>query len=176
MTEERAAAGRTLWGPRLRRWALASLAAVGSLLLVHWWHTRDLPAGPAPALEGRLVTGGRTALTELRGRPVLVRFWGSWCPICRAENPNITAVAEDFQVLTVAMHSGEAGTVREHLAGEGLAFPTVADPDGEIATAWGVSAVPATFVIDPEGGIRFRAVGYTTELGLRLRLWWAGRF
>ena len=49
----------------------------------------------------------------------------------------------------------------------------VNDPDGRLAGAWGVHAVPATFIVDTNGEIRFVEVGYTTGLGLRLRLWLA---
>jgi alkyl hydroperoxide reductase subunit AhpC len=48
------------------------------------------------------------------------------------------------------------------------------DEDGWISEKWGVHAVPASFIIDRTGRIRFVEVGYTTEIGLRLRLWWAG--
>jgi len=48
------------------------------------------------------------------------------------------------------------------------------DPDGVIATRWGVRAVPASFIVDGAGQIRFVEIGYTTGIGLRLRLWLAG--
>ena len=49
----------------------------------------------------------------------------------------------------------------------------IADDDSDISEAWGVRVVPAHFVVDPAGNIRFRVVGYTTTWGLRARLWWA---
>jgi peroxiredoxin len=54
---------------------------------------------------------------------------------------------------------------------QGLTFAVAADPDATIAGQWGVAAVPTSFVLDPEGRIRFSVVGYTTEVGLRVRLW-----
>lgn len=60
--------------------------------------------------------------------------------------------------------------MREHE----LDFPVVNDPDGSIARAWGVHAVPASFILSPDGQIRFVEVGYTTGIGIRLRLWLAG--
>lgn len=61
------------------------------------------------------------------------------------------------------------------MAGKGYGWPTVVDPAAEILRRYGLAGVPAFIVIDPAGDIRFVAVGYTSELGLRLRLWWAGR-
>ena len=56
---------------------------------------------------------------------------------------------------------------------QGIALPVLNDSDGSISKAWGVHAVPASFIIAPDGRISFVEVGYTTSIGLRLRLWWA---
>jgi hypothetical protein len=64
--------------------------------------------------------------------------------------------------------------VRSYLGERGLDFPVLVDPDGRLAGRYGVRGVPTTLVIGPEGRIRSREVGYTTGLGLRLRLWMAG--
>jgi alkyl hydroperoxide reductase subunit AhpC len=55
-------------------------------------------------------------------------------------------------------------------------MPIVLDPDGRLARAWGVRSLPTSFVVDREGEIRTVEVGYTTELGLRARLWLARVF
>lgn len=58
----------------------------------------------------------------------------------------------------------------------GHAFPVIADPDGQLASLWGIRGVPASFVIDAAGRIRYSTVGVSTEPGLSLRLWAAGRW
>jgi alkyl hydroperoxide reductase subunit AhpC len=72
------------------------------------------------------------------------------------------------------MNSGLTNEVKQYMKEQGIDFPTLNDPDGSISAAWGVHAVPASFIIAPDGKIQFVEVGYTTEIGLRLRLWWAG--
>jgi peroxiredoxin len=57
----------------------------------------------------------------------------------------------------------------------GLAFPVIADPDGQLASLWGIRGVPASFVIDAAGRIRYSTVGVSTEPGLSLCLWDAGQ-
>ncbi len=57
---------------------------------------------------------------------------------------------------------------------QGIEFPVLNDADGSLSNAWGVHAVPASFIIAPDGKIRFVEVGYTTAWGIRLRLWLAG--
>ena len=105
---------------------------------------------------------------------MLVHFWATWCPICRAEQGSIDALARDTPVITVAMQSGDRNAVVQHLRKEELNFPVLNDPDGVIAAQWGVRAVPASFIVDGAGQIRYVEVGYTTGIGLRLRLWLAG--
>jgi len=72
------------------------------------------------------------------------------------------------------MQSGKPEEVARHMQEQKLDFPVLNDPDGSIARAWGVHAVPASFIIGTDGRIRFVEVGYTTETGLRLRRWLAG--
>ena len=138
------------------------------------WQQSGTASGPAPALAGELLDGKPVSLAAFAGRPVLVHFWATWCPICRAEQGSIDALARDVPVITVAMQSGDRDAVVQHLRKEELSFPVLNDPAGEIAAQWGVRAVPASFIVDGAGQIRFLEIGYTTGVGLRLRLWLAG--
>ena len=138
------------------------------------WQQSGIASGPAPALTGVLLDGKPVTLAAFSGRPVLVHFWATWCPICRLEQDSIDALARDAAVITVAMQSGDRAAVVQHLRNETLSFPVLNDPDGVIAAQWGVRAVPASFIVDGAGQIRYVEVGYTTGIGLRLRLWLAG--
>ena len=151
-----------------------ALALLGLVLALGFWQVRDLASGTAPPLSGVGLAGEALDLATLRGHPVLVHFWATWCPVCTLEDDAIAAVADDHPVLTVAMQSGSADAVAAHMRENGLAFPVINDPDGLLAARYGVRAVPTTFILDGTGGIRFREVGYTTGPGLRLRLWAAG--
>jgi len=147
---------------------------------VQLWQARGLPTGPAPALAGTLTDGRPASLTALidaaAGRPVLVAFWATWCPVCKAEAGNIDAVARDWPTLTVAMQSGDVLAVAKYLGEQDRRFSTLIDADGRLAADWKVRGVPTHFIVDGHGNIRFQLVGYVTEPGLRARLWWAGRF
>ena len=164
--------------PRGRRWwryAGEALLLVLLLFGVHSWQIRDLPTGPAPPLEDVLLNGDAVTLNDLRGQPVLVHFWATWCPVCKLEEGSIATLARDHHVISVAMQSGSKQEVLDHLRRNGVTFPVINDPDAVQAQRWQVRAVPTSFIIDRAGGIRFIEVGYTTEIGLRLRLWLAGQ-
>lgn len=142
---------------------------------VQWYKSRPLASGNAPPLAASTVRGGQVDLAALRGEPVLVHFWATWCPTCKLEEGSINALSRDYQVVTVAMQSGGAREIAGYLRERDLDFDAVADPYGEIASTWGVRGVPATFVLDGDGEIRFGAVGYKPGIGLRGHLWAAGR-
>lgn len=138
------------------------------------WQQRDMVKGYAPPLAGQLLTGQSYVLPGQPAQPVLVHFWATWCPVCKAEQSSIESLAGDYpNVITVAMQSGDRAAVQQYMHEQSADFPVVNDAEGQLSAMWGVSAVPASFVIDTEGKIRYVEVGYTTGWGLRFRLWLA---
>ena len=118
--------------------------------------------------------GQQLALAEFRGRPFALHFWASWCGVCSAMRPNLRSIAKEQRVISVASRSGDDTAVRGFVVQHALDAPVIADTSGAIAKSYGVRAFPTTFFVDARGVIRHVEVGYTTELGLRLRLWSAG--
>jgi len=160
---------------RWRNYAINALILVVVFTGVRIWQHRGIPSGAAPALQGITLAGQPYKLPAQPAQPVLVHFWATWCPVCRAEQGSIDGVAQtDPNVITIAMNSGKPEEVARYMQEQGIAFPVLNDPNGNIAGKWGVRAVPASFIIDRDGQIRFVEVGYTTGIGLRIRLWLAG--
>ena len=157
-------------------WVLAELLVfLGVYLGVRAWLQRDMAEGPPPVDELQLIDGQRVKLTDNRNGPLLIYFWASWCGICGLERGTVDSIAHDWPVLTVAMQSGGPQDIRAYLERHGLDWKVVADPDGRLAARFGLRGVPAFFVLDPSGRIVLHESGYTTEAGLRLRLWLAGK-
>jgi thiol-disulfide isomerase/thioredoxin len=158
------------WPRRLARWGRDLLLVVLVVFAVQWWHSRNLVEGTAPPLVGLMVDGSPYQLDPLDG-VTLVHFWAEWCPVCRFEQDSIDRIAEDHRVITVATTSGDGPEVQAYLDRHGLSMPVIVDDSGKLAMSWGVRGTPSTFIVDRDGSIRFATTGYSTEVGLRFRLW-----
>lgn len=156
---------------RVRGWLLSLLLVVLVLGGVQWWKARSLASGQAPPLRGVTLNGQTFNLAALRGKPVLVHFWATWCPICRLGNGAIDAIAHDHRVVTVALQSGDVPKIQHYMTTKGLGFEVLPDETGALASQWGVPGVPTTFILDRRGRIAFSTMGFSTEWGLRARLW-----
>jgi len=160
---------------RWLRWTLELAAVVLFFLLLSAWNSRGAPQGQAPEISGQLLDGTPVSLEAMRGEPVLVQFWATWCPVCGLEQSSIDAIAADYQVLSIAMDEATPGQILAYMQDKGVDYPVIHDPDYDIARRYGIRGVPSSFILDADGNIRFVETGYTTGAGLRLRLWWAGR-
>jgi cytochrome c biogenesis protein CcmG, thiol:disulfide interchange protein DsbE len=122
-------------------------------------------AGPAPRIgkeapDFRVIglDGAPIQLSEFRGRPVLLTFWATWCPPCRAESPDMEAVYEQYQdtgLVIMAVDVGENPvTVRGYAQRAGLTFMIALDQKNEAAGIYRIAGPPTHYFIDAEGIIR----------------------
>lgn len=118
---------------------------------------------PAPALVGVTLDGAPFDLSTLRGRPVLVNFWASWCGPCREEFPLLKAALAEHtsQGLAVigVLFKDDADPARQFVQQQGATWPTVTDPARAIAQQWLVIAPPQTYLVDRNGVIRNFQIG-----------------
>jgi len=179
MNDEPAPAEVQRKAPRGRRWWIDIAVIVAAFFAVHAFVTRGVVRGPLPPLEATLADGTATTVAQWQqmrgGDAFLLYVWASWCAICKTVEGSIDAVAGDAPVLTVAMQSGDGAQVGRFLAGRGLQWPTVVDADARLSRQLGVGAVPTLIFVDRAGRVRAVTQGYTSEIGIRLRLWWARR-
>jgi thiol-disulfide isomerase/thioredoxin len=143
-------------------------------LVARGYSQRHLVSGTSPAIEATTLGGDQIRLSDFRDKPVLIHFWASWCPVCELEQESIQSISNDYPVVSIAMQSGSELEVSAHLQENKLSFPTIVDEDGKLARQFGVRGVPTSFIITTDKKIKFKEVGYTTETGLRVRLWLAG--
>ncbi|GAB3488943.1 hypothetical protein GCM10027399_04310 [Curvibacter fontanus] len=148
---------RTLLGWALGAVTLPALAQRG-------YDVTPWPANrPAPALQALDMQGKTWTLAELRGRAVVLNFWATWCPPCRAEMPSLQQLAEIYgpeQLQVLALNVGEGPRrIAQYLQSSGLNLTVLLDPQSEAARAWGANVLPTTLLIDAEGRPRLRVRG-----------------
>lgn len=146
---------------------------ISIVFIVNFYQTRHTPE-LAPQLNATLISGESVSLTSmLKQSPVMVYFWGSWCPMCSMTSPTVSKLAKDYQVITVALSSGNQQQVKKYLKENDYQFAVINDPDGAVSQIWGVSVTPTFFIISRQGKVSSVTTGISTNWGLRFRLWLA---
>ena len=122
---------------------------------------------PAPIVVGTTLDGQAFDLTQLRGRPVIVNFWGPSCVPCRDEFPllldKLTQHASDGLAVVGILMFDPPAPARDFIAQYQATWPTVDDPNGAIRTTYRVAARPQSYFIDREGILRSIQVGQLTD-------------
>ncbi len=150
--------------------ALALLLAVG----VRMNSGRDTSAIPSPLIGKPMpafdlpVLGDanrRVTNKDLLGKPFLLNVWGSWCPACREEQPQLARLAQMDRVRVIGYdYKDDPAEATKWLQEFGNPFEfVIADEEGRAALDWGVYGAPETFLVDAGGIVRWKTVGPITD-------------
>ena len=110
---------------------------------------------------------------SLNEQAIMIHFWATWCPICKVEAPNIQKVSEHYNVITIAVNSGSDEKIQQYLQQNDLNFKVLNDEHSNYARQFNIKVFPTTIIYDKNKNVIFSEVGYTSTLGLYLRMWWA---
>jgi len=121
----------------------------------------DKPLAPDFTLSD--LDGNPHRLSDYRGKVVIVNFWATWCPPCRAEMPSMQRAWEQLQkqgIVMLGINVGEdEDTIFQFTADYPVEFPLLLDQQSKVIDQWPVLGLPTTFVVDPDGRIAYRAIG-----------------
>lgn len=171
----------TGWWHRLRRRkGLSLLLDVALIILVmlalHAWQTRDLPDEQVPETVLALLDGNAMATAVVPGKSGVVYFFAPWCFYCKHSIGNLDTLVADGRVgwgRVIALDYDSADEVREFIDQSGVQLPVLLG-SRQTAADWSIRAFPTYYVIDADGRISSRSVGYSTWLGMWARAWLAG--
>jgi thiol-disulfide isomerase/thioredoxin len=140
----------------------------------------------SPSIEGRAqdertviapefvlpdLSGAPVRLSEHEGKLILLNFWATWCPPCRAEMPSMEALYQAYRnqgLVILAISSDRAGrsVVESFVQDRGVTFPILLDPDGEVFALYGVRGLPTSYLLDR------RQRAFSADVGARD---WSGK-
>jgi len=126
-------------------------------------HVGRIVPGPAPQFDLNLYGGGRLTLGSLKGSPVVLNFWSSWCVPCRDEAPTLERqwrAYRDRGVTFVGLDVWDSdGPARSFLKEFSIDYPNGVDPQGVALLRYGVTGIPETFFVKPDGTIAVHWIG-----------------
>jgi cytochrome oxidase Cu insertion factor (SCO1/SenC/PrrC family) len=128
--------------------------------------------GRAPAFTLATTDGGKLSLADLAGKPTVINFWATYCPPCKAEMPLLQqGVGAQPGVRLVLINEGDgAQAARAFLTAAGIRQPSLLDADLAAGKAYGVTALPVTVFVKPDGTIVARHIGQLDERVLAAEL------
>ena len=129
----------------------------------------------APNFELQNLDGQSISLSSLRGKPVLVNFWATWCGPCVSEMPYIQEIHEEWSdrgLMVLAINIGDSAAEAEQFLQEhNLSLPVLLDTRNVVASQYGIRAIPTTFFIDKDGIVRNKVIGaFPSKAAIESRL------
>lgn len=140
--------------------------------IISLYKSSDLNKTPLNLVNISLLDGQAYSIDK--EKPLLIHFWATWCPTCKLEASNIQKLSQHYQVLTIVVKSGSDADIHKYLQENGFNFNVVNDTSGFLSSQFNIAAFPTTFIYDRDKKLVFSEVGYTSTVGLWLRMWWAG--
>jgi peroxiredoxin len=120
----------------------------------------------APDFQLKTLNGTNVKLSELQGKKVILNFWATWCPPCKAEIPHMQDFYESndkskVEILAVNLTTSEKnpGKIKEFISERNVTFPVLLDQDGEIGDQYRAMTIPTSYLIDSNGIVRKKIVG-----------------
>ena len=149
----------------LKDWAVALSLGFVVFLGIQWLQPKPQIPDIAPDFTVRTLTGESVTLSELRGTPVVINFWATWCGPCRQEAPAFSAFADAhpaIPVLGLSVDDGPVARVKRVVREWSITYP-VAIIDESLQAQYDISTLPTTVIVDADGTVDAVHVGLMSE-------------
>ncbi|MCL1066591.1 protein disulfide oxidoreductase [Shewanella olleyana] len=166
-----------------KTWVQKGLSGIKQLLImlvlflivstaVDLWRGKDIPTEALPAISALDLNDNLVDVMAMsHDKPVLVYFWGTWCPVCNFVTPSVNLLSEHYSVVSVAMSSGSDDRLTHFLTEKGYSLSTINDQQSFLAREWSVQVTP-TVMVFKDGELKHYTTGFTSLPGM----WWRMMF
>ena len=138
------------------------------LNLLSYFRSSDLNKSSVKEDSFTLLDGSNYTIDSTK--PLLLHFWATWCPVCKLEASNIEILSQNYNVLSIAVQEKSKDDILNYMKENNLTFRVIDDYNGNLAREFNISVYPTTFIYNSNGELEFSEVGYTSTLGLKLRM------
>ncbi len=161
---------KSSWKYWLKEFCLALVIIAVASYAMDFYHSSSAPKGKAPEIQTVDINGNHIDVNALskQGGTVIVYFWATWCGACKWVSPVIDWFANDHQVVTIALSSGDNARIQSYLDAKQYQFSVINDAQHPVSNEWGIRVTP-TIAIVKDGEIKYLTSGITTPWGLWLR-------
>jgi thiol-disulfide isomerase/thioredoxin len=126
----------------------------------------------APDFTLKTLDGQEIALSQFRGKVILLDFWATWCGPCRESTPHLVQLYKThrengFELIGMSVDKGDDKIVKNFVQSMGIPYPIVIAPE-EVVRSYRVTGIPTTFLIDKEGKIRERMAGFNSTFAQQM--------
>jgi len=133
---------------------------------------KELSSVLAPDFTLQTLDGQDLTLSQLRGKVVLLDFWATWCGPCRESIPHLVQLHKNyrergFELLGMNVDKGDKEAVRRFVQSMDIPYPVVTTPE-DVVRSYGVTGIPVTVLLDKQGKIRERFVGFNSRIAQQL--------
>jgi cytochrome c biogenesis protein CcmG/thiol:disulfide interchange protein DsbE len=155
----------------LLKWPIL-FALLGAVAFLPHCEKKMKGSDVAPNFSLKTLQGQEMDLASLRGKVVLIDFWATWCAPCRESIPHLADLYKrhrenGFEVIGISVDKGDAEVVRRFSRSVDIPYPVLMASE-EVTRNYGVTALPTTFLIDPEGKIHGKMIGFNAKIAKEL--------